>query len=530
MLNTPQSYRGMVTSPHHLASQTGLAVLRDGGNAIEAAVAMAATIAVVYPHMTGIGGDAFWLVHEPGQTPFALEACGRAGGKAEPEFFRKRGHQAMPQVGALSANTVAGTVGGWQAALAVSEQWDGKLSLGRLLEEAIYYAEEGFSLTSGHVAALHKRKPLLAEQPGFAAGYLKEKGEIPEVGACQKQAALAVTLRRLRDAGLDDYYQGEIAKRICADLARLDSPVELTDYQGFQASRVTPLSSELSCGTIYNLPPPTQGLTSLMILSLFDRMAVKEAEGFDFLHGMVEATKQAHLVRDRELADPARMARKAESYLSEAALRENLSAIDRKKARPWPVDAQSGDTIWLGVVDRQGRAVSLIQSTYKAFGSGVVLPETGIIQQNRGSSFVLEEDSPRCIGPGRLPFHTLNPAMAVLNDGRVMTYGCMGGDGQPQTQAALFSRYALYGQGLQAAVTAPRWFVGRCEKADFAELRLEGRFPEAVLQQMREAGHQLDILEEFSSEMGHAGAIVLHPDGRMEGATDPRSDGAVAGF
>ncbi|MCZ4281613.1 gamma-glutamyltransferase family protein [Kiloniella laminariae] len=530
MLNAPQSYRGMVTSPHHLASQTGLAVLRDGGNAIEAAVAVAATIAVIYPHMTGIGGDAFWLIHEPGQTPFALEACGRAGRKAEPDFFRARGHQTMPQVGPFSANTVAGTIGGWQAALAVSEQWGGKQSLGRLLEEAIYYAEEGFALTSGHVAALHKRKPLLADQPGFAAGYLKAGGAIPEVGARQKQPALAGTLRRLRDAGLDDYYRGEIAKRICGDLAQLDSPVELDDYKSYQARRVSPLSTQLSCGTIYNLPPPTQGLTSLMILSLFDRMGVNDAEGFEYLHGMVEATKQAHLVRDRELADPAQMARKAESYLSESALQKNLSAIDREKALPWPVDAQSGDTIWLGVIDNQGRAVSMIQSTYKAFGSGVVLPETGIIQQNRGSSFVLEEDSPRCIAPGRLPFHTLNPAMAVLNDGRVMTYGCMGGDGQPQTQAAIFSRYALFGQGLQAAVTAPRWFVGRSEKADFAELRLEGRFSTEVLEQMRNAGHQLDILEAFSSEMGHAGAIVLHPDGRMEGATDPRSDGAVAGY
>ncbi|WP_419903658.1 gamma-glutamyltransferase family protein [Kiloniella sp.] len=530
MLNSPQSYRGMVTSPHHLASQTGLSVLREGGNAIEAAVAMAATIAVVYPHMNGIGGDAFWLIHEPGKEPVAIEACGRAGAKATPEFFRDRGHVETPQNGPLSANTVAGTVGGWDLALSKSEEWGRKLSLERLLEEAVHYAEKGFALTEGHEASLAKRKAIVSNQPGFAEVYLSRDGGVPKAGSRQLQPALAKTLRRMGKVGLGDYYRGDIANSICADLAKLDSSVVLDDYNANAAKEVKPLSSQLSCGTIYNLPPPTQGLTTLMILSMFDRMGISKADGFEYLHAMVEITKQAHIVREQEIAAPERMAKRAESYLTEDDLRARLNNIDANKALPWPVDRQEGDTIWLGVMDGQGRSVSLIQSTYKPFGSGVVLPGTGIVQQNRGSSFSLNPSAPRAIAPGRQPFHTLNPAMAVFNDGRVMTFGCMGGDGQPQTLSALFSRYALFSQGLQASITAPRWFVGRCEKADFTDVQVEGRFDDAVIAKMQQAGHELRVLEGFSEEMGHAGAIVRHPDGRLEGATDPRSDGAVVGY
>ncbi|MFD2204455.1 gamma-glutamyltransferase family protein [Kiloniella antarctica] len=530
MLNSPQSYRGMVTSPHHLASQTGLSILREGGNAIEAAVAMAATVAVVYPHMNGIGGDAFWLIHQPGATPIAIEACGRSGTKAAPEFFRERGHERMPQDGPLSANTVAGTVGGWQLALSTSDKWGGKFSLERLLEESVYYAEKGFALTAGHEASLIKRKPIVSEQPGFADVYLNKDGGVPKAGTRQVQPALAETLKRLGRVGLSDYYTGKIAKSICADLAKLDSPVVLGDYNAYRAREVKPLSSQLSCGTVYNLPPPTQGLTTLMILSMFDRMGVSEADGFEYLHAMVEITKQAHIIRDREIAAPERMAENAELYLSDKDLVARLMNVDKAKALPWPLDRQEGDTIWLGVMDAQGRSVSLIQSTYKPFGSGVVLPGTGILQQNRGSSFSLNPEMPRAIAPNRLPFHTLNPAMAILKDGRVMTYGCMGGDGQPQTLAALFSRYAMFGQGLQSSITAPRWFIGRCEKADFVDVQVEGRFADNVITQMRQAGHNIKVLDNFSEEMGHAGAIVRHTDGRFEGATDPRSDGAVVGF
>ncbi len=199
---------------------------------------------------------------------------------------------------------------------------------------------------------------------------------------------------------------------------------------------------------------------------------------------------------------------------------------------PWPAPATAGDTVWLGAIDAEGLATSFIQSIYFEFGSGLVLPQTGILWQNRGSSFVLDDAAanPRALKPGRRPFHTLNPAFARFDDGREMVYGTMGGEGQPQTQAAVFSRYAMYGQDIQAAVTAPRWLLGRTWGEESVTLKLEGRFPSDLVAALRSAGHDIEVLENFTATMGHAGAIVRHADGSLEGASDPRSDGAAYGF
>ncbi|MGQ3029062.1 MAG: gamma-glutamyltransferase, partial [Ferrovibrionaceae bacterium] len=257
---------------------------------------------------------------------------------------------------------------------------------------------------------------------------------------------------------------------------------------------------------------------------------VDEAEGFAHIHGLVEATKQAFLVRDAEIGDPAHMKTDPESFLSPAALDALAARIDRRVALPWPAPAAGGDTVWLGVVDGEGRAVSLIQSVYFEFGSGVVLPGTGITWQNRGSSFRLAEAGPNVLRPGAKPFHTLNPAFARFADGRTMVYGTMGGEGQPQTQAAVFSRYALFGQELQAAISAPRWLLGRTWGEDSVTLKLESRFAPALVDELRAAGHAVEMLGSYTSTMGHAGAIVRRADGVLDGATDPRSDGAVAAW
>jgi gamma-glutamyltranspeptidase len=244
----------------------------------------------------------------------------------------------------------------------------------------------------------------------------------------------------------------------------------------------------------------------------------------------VEATKQAFIIRDRIVGDPEVMPELPEKYL-EAVLLDALAAkIDRSTALPWPQPASGGDTTWMGAIDANGVAVSFIQSIYFEFGSGCVLEESGINWQNRGSSFLLEGTGPRLLTPGRMPFHTLNPAMARFTDGRSMVYGTMGGEGQPQTQSAIFSRYAMFGQGLQQAVTAPRWLLGKTWGENSVTLKLESRFDPALVAALKAAGHDVEMLGAFTGTMGHAGAIVRHADGVLEGATDPRSDGAVAGF
>jgi gamma-glutamyltranspeptidase/glutathione hydrolase len=487
-------------------------------------------VAVVYPHMNSLGGDNFWLLAEPGGEPVAVMACGGAGAGATPEMYRSRGHATVPPRGPLAANTVAGAVSGWEAALRVAHRRGAALPLTRVLADAVEYARQGVPVTVSQHRHTTAKLADLKDVPGFAAHYLTAGGEAPAVGALFRQPRLAATLERLAKAGLDDFYRGEIAAANAAALARLGSPVTADDLRAHRALETTPLQVAIRAGTVFNVRPPTQGLASLIILGLFDRLGCGEAEGFAHFHGLVEATKQAFLVRDRIVTDPAYMQEDPAAYLREAALAELASRIRPDAALAWPQPAAGGDTVWLGAIDGAGGAASLIQSIYWEFGSGVVVPETGVLWQNRGVSFSLADGALNVIRPGRRPFHTLNPAMARLLDGRFMVYGTMGGEGQPQTQAAVFTRYVHFGQELQAAVTAPRWLLGRTWGAASTNLKLEDRFDPRVIEALRRTGHEVEIVAPFTDLMGHAGAVVRHPSGLLEGAVDPRGDGVVASY
>ena len=285
-----------------------------------------------------------------------------------------------------------------------------------------------------------------------------------------------------------------------------------------------------SLGRVFKAPPPSQGLVALIILGLFDRLGVTEADGFAHLHGLVEATKRAFLLRNVYVTDPAEMTVSAADLLRPDRLDRLAADIDPATALPWPAPPLPGDTVWLGAADSAGRVVSFIHSIYWEFGSGVVLRDSGIQWQNRGSSFSLDPAGLHALRPGRLPFHTNNPAMARLADGRVLAYGAMGGDGQPQTQAAVFTRYALFGQGLQQAITAPRWVLARTWGDSRDDLRLENRFPKELTAALAAAGHDIQRVADFDEVMGHAGAVAWRPDGIIEGASDPRCDGAAAAF
>jgi gamma-glutamyltranspeptidase/glutathione hydrolase len=274
-----------------------------------------------------------------------------------------------------------------------------------------------------------------------------------------------------------------------------------------------------------------------MILAIFDRLRlrhdIREADGAPYLHALVEATKQAFKVRNRYVADPATMASMGvtpEQFLSDSFIDQCVRAVDMQKALPWPERSIPGDTIWMGTADSQGRMVSYIQSVYWEFGSGVVLSDTGVAWQNRGSSFSLDSASHLALAPHKKPFHTLNPAHARFDDGRHMVYGNMGGDGQPQSQSAVFSRYAFYGQTLQQAVSAPRWLLGKTWGQESTTLKFENRFDPQVLQTLSAAGHDVEVLNDYSDTMGHAGAIVRQGNCLYLGAADPRSDGVVAAY
>lgn len=525
-MRTVTATGGIVTAPHHLAAKAGRHVLADGGSAVEACVAVAATLAVVYPHMTAIGGDGFWLIREPDGSVHSIHGCGGAAAAADLSLYADM--DAVPTRGPLAANTVAGTISGWAAAL---EAPYCTLPLGRLLRDAIEHAENGAAVTGGAAAIAAAKGAELRAQPGAYGATFEPEGRPLTEGDLLRLPVLAQTLRTLATNGLQDFYTGELAAMMAADLAELGSPVSAGDLAAHRATRPDPLHTVIGGAALYNTTPPTQGFASLLILALFDRLKAGAADGFEHVHGLVEATKQAFLLRDVHVGDPAHTDFEFQSLLSDPAALDELAArINTEKALPWPQPPQWGDTCWFGAADAEGRVVSCIQSTYFEFGSGLVLPRTGVTWQNRGSSFRLAESGWNALRPGRKPFHTLNPALAVFGDGRVMAYGTMGGEGQPQTQAAVFTRYARFGMDLQDAISAPRWLLGRTWGDATTSLKVEDGFDEALYTKLALAGHDVERVGPRTAMMGHAGALMRLADGTFQGATDPRSDGEAAGW
>jgi oxamate amidohydrolase len=527
----------MAVAPHALAAQSALEVLREGGNAIEATIAAAATCAVVYPHMNSIGGDGFWLIHVPGKPPGAIEAAGAAALCASIDWYHERGaRRTIPVRGGLAANTVAGTVSGWGAAHRLSQRaCGGRMPFARLLADAIYYARSGVPVTLSQAAATAKKAAELREQPGYARTFLT-RGRVPQVGALFFQKRLAATLERLARAGPEDFYRGELANVIARDLQRIGSPLALSDLNEHHARFTDPLHVKQRAGTLYNTAPPTQGLVSLLVLGILEELKIGRTgtASPEFVHLTVEATKQAFRVRDRYLEDPRYMSVATRRLIARRHIRELAARIDRRRAAPWgpheSAGSRSGDTVWMGVVDEQGRAVSFIQSIYHEFGSGAVLERTGINWQNRGSSFTLDQFAVNALAPRKQPLHTLNPPLALLKDGRTIVYGAMGGDGQPQTQAAVFTRMVHFGLDAQAAVSAPRWLFGRTWGDASETLKLEARFEMRLAHALMGLGHEVEILEPYDESVGHAGVIVRHASGALEGGADPRSDGSVAAY
>ena len=523
MIETALGLKGGFTAPHRIATKIGFDVIDAGGSAIEAMVAAAATIAVVYPHMNSIGGDGFWVIHRKGQAPVAISACGQAAGLASLDWYAARGHtEAMPTRGAHAALTVPGTIGGWGATLSLVDARN-RIPLSDLVAPAAALARGGIAVTRNQSLTTAEKLDGLIDVPGFADIYLLN-GQCPQPGETMLQTALGGTLTEIGASGTESYYRGDLARIHTRFLEDAGSPLRQDDFTAYHAEIQKPLETTTSAGTLYNMGAPTQGMSSLAILGIFDRLGIRQGEGFDHIHGLIEATKQAFILRNAELGDPRTMRKPAQDFLDPALLDRLAGNVDMKKALPWPYQPKEGDTIWMGAADSDGTVVSFIQSVYWEFGSGLTCPETGVFFQNRGAGFSLTK-GPNQLAPGKRPFHTLNPALAVLNDKRVMAYGTMGGEGQPQTQAAVFSRHVQFGMPLQQAVTQPRWLLGRTWGDNTTSLKLEGNFDPAVRDALIAAGHQVEMIEAFSSLTGHAGAILRHDSGLIEAANDPRSDG-----
>ncbi|MGA3302556.1 MAG: gamma-glutamyltransferase [Methylovirgula sp.] len=519
--------KAAVAAPHHLAAKTGRDLLAQGANAIEAMLGMAATVAVVYPHMNSIGGDSFWLIREPNCKVLYIEACGTAGSKATIAAYRKKGY--IPPRGPGAAVTIPGTVGGYRLAEEIAAAAGGRLPRNDLFADAIRLAREGYPISNAESRAQPLEFDALKQAPGFALNFLIDD-KIPARGTERKSPKLADTLEHLVRSGFADFYRGDIGREIAADMERLGIPSTRSDLESYSAILREPLSLKLAGRTHYNTPPPTQGIVGLFMLGLFDRLGPAHAESFEHIHGLVEATKRGLALRDRICTDFAHLPRDPSDYLKPDVLAREAAMIDMNRAAVLPVAAAEGDTVWMGSIDAQGRAVSFIQSVYWEYGSGCVLPATGILMHNRGISFSLDPRALNPLQPGRRPFHTLTAPMAVFDDGRVMPYGSMGGDGQPQFQAQVFLR-SLFGLSLAEATDRPRFLFGKLWGAETPTLKLEPRFDESLIRKLKSAGHEIEIYAEpYASRFGHAGALMRRPDGSIEAAHDPRSDGGAAGI
>jgi gamma-glutamyltranspeptidase len=532
MDETPTFGRAAVAAPHHLAAEAGREILAEGGNAIEAIIAMAAVIPVVYPHMNSIGGDGFWVIRTPDGVVRAIEACGPAGAKATIKAYREKGYESVPPRGPDAALTVAGAIGGWIRALELSKALGGKFPVKELLARAENHARQGVPVSESEARYVIKDRADLGAQREFARIYWGQ-GENPAIkpGEIRKFPALADTLGQLANAGLDDFYRGDLGREIAADLEKAGTPITRDDLRTYEARWRAPLQTRIPGATLYNVPPPAQGLTSLILHGVFSKLPPAKAESFAHLHGLIEASKRAYAIRDKVITDFDRMTEDPADYLTGDAFAREASRIHADRAAAWPLADAEGDTIWMGAIDASGLAVSFIQSLFWDYGSGVVLPKTGILWQNRGMGFSLDPKALNPMEPGRRPFHTLNTPMAVFDDGRVMSYGSMGGDGQPQFQAQVFFRATTYGQSLAEAIDRPRFLFGRTWGKASATLKIENRFDSSLVAALDRAGHEIEMIDKpYADTFGHAGVLVRDPSGRIQAVHDPRSDGGAMGI
>jgi gamma-glutamyltranspeptidase/glutathione hydrolase len=531
----PQAHgrRGMVASPHALASSAGRAIFAAGGNALDAAIAAAATIAVVYPHMNGIGGDNFWLIYDGERGALrALNAAGRSAASATLERYAARDGAAIAARGGPAALTVPGAVSGWWEAHRYSADIMGSsITWPALLADAVAHARDGFPVSPGQRRVTAAATDLFGDRaPSEVRDTLWPTYHPARLAAAPfVQADLARTLARLAGDGGDALYRGELAARVARAAGHAGSPLTEADFAEHTADWVEPLRVRYRGGEAASLPPPTQGFAALAILGLLEGFDLHALDEPEYVHLVVEATKLAFEDRDALLTDPTVVPVDVAHCLDRSRLSERRRRIGARAAAPMGGVPAGGDTIAIVTADARGNAVSLIQSLYYEFGSGVVAGDTGVLLQNRGAFFSLDPAHPNRLAPRKRTAHTLIPSMYLVDRQPRLVYGTMGGEGQPQTQAALVTRIVDRGLEPQAAVEAPRWLLGRTWGEATKALRLEDRVPPGTAEALRARGHDVRLVDAWSDLMGHAQVIRLEASALI-GASDPRADGAALGW
>jgi len=527
--------KGMVTCPHALASQAGVDVLRAGGSAVDAAVATAAALAVIYPHMTGLGGDAFWLIHDAKTGDVRhLDGGGRAAACASIDWFSQRGMTEVPFRGVLPATlTTPGAVASWGLAHATY----GKLPMKQCLQSAIQYARDGFPVTERLAGWIDSTRAELAAHAESAAMYLPG-GQVPLAGSLLRNADLARTLEAVAEEGAAGFYGGMVGAELARFSAAQGGFFTQADLAAQRAHWGEPLQGTYRDVTLYETPAPTQGFTVLQMLNLLEPFELHKHPFLspDPAHLMVQAKQVAYHDRDRFLADPAFVDVPMARLVSKSHADQRRALMDPSRALPWDKvpshGSLTGDTVYIAVVDAEGSAVSLIHSLYGVFGSAVVAGSTGVMLQNRSAYFSLDPQHPNRLEPGKTPLHTLIASLGFRNGKLWSVVGCMGADGQPQIHLQTYVNLIDHGRNIQEALEAPRWLSGRFALGEARDtLHIESRFPQATIDELERRGHRLDRWGDWNELAGHAHGIVIDPDSGMRyGGSDPRSDGAAAGY
>jgi gamma-glutamyltranspeptidase/glutathione hydrolase len=508
----------VVATSQPLAAQAGVRMLLKGGNAADAIVATAITLTVVEPTMNGIGSDAFALLWD-GDRLHGLNASGRAPAAWTPERFA--GRTEMPTVGWDSV-TVPGVVSAW---VEVSRRF-GKLPFAALFEPAIEYAERGYLVAPMIARQWAGQIERLAEQPGFAQAFMPG-GRAPLAGERFRSPEQASTLRQIADTGGEAFYRGALAEQIAAASRAGGGAMTTADLAEHRADWVEPISQPYRALRLHEIPPNGQGIAALMALGILQHFDLGSLapESTETLHLQIEAMKLAFADAYRWVADPRHMPVAAADLLDPGYLKQRAARIDRSRAQQYGsgTPPKSG-TVYLTAADADGMMVSFIQSNYKGFGSGVVVPGTGISLQNRGMGFKLQAGHPNQVGPRKRPFHTIIPGFVMRDGAPLMSFGVMGADMQPQGHVQMLVRLADYGQNPQAAADAPRWKV-----LPDGSIIVEHHMPAAAVAGLAERGHRIQQTERWSIEYG-AAQLIHRVDGGYVAASEPRRDGQAVGF
>ena len=513
---------GMAATSQPLATEIAVRILREGGNAMDAAIAASAVLAVVEPYSTGIGGDCFLLYHEAASDQLhALNGSGRAPAAASIDALRARGHAQMPEQGIHSV-TVPGAIDAWDQA---SRRF-GKLEFAALLEPAIDFAEQGYPVSPVIAWNWQKHEALLAQTSEASAAYLVD-GRAPTAGMMHRQPDLARSLRAIAKGGSEAFYRGAIAEEIVRYSQSVDGLFSLDDFATHESEWVEPIRDSYRGYEVCEIPPNAQGITVLMALNILEQARVGELpyHSPDHLHLLSEAFTLAMAERDRYVADPAFAEIPVEYLLSEDFARAQFERIDMQHALAQPVASvqpNHRNTVYLSVVDRDRNVCSFINSTFFSFGSGLVAGNTGINLQNRGAGFMLEEDHFNRLEPRKRPMHTIIPAM-VYRDGKpVLSFGVMGGQYQAMGQTYVLSNWIDYGMDIQQALDAARFFLYD------GVLDVEVGIPVATRRGLADKGHK--IVELDGPHGGGQGIVIDWDNGVLQGGSDPRKDGCALGY